>query len=305
MTFSSSQSQTSSQIVDEIVRGADIVEPAKGYWNGQSFPQPILPQNIIVFHRLDRASLQLSAAFRHQHHRYVLITAVKHGGEVGVDTRTYPISEGQSLLVLPFQAHWYVKLHSATIHWVFVTFDHEKDARLEALRDQGGLRVKDGLAPLRDVLRAMRTPRQHDTVRPLLSLWLHALTLRANQKRRKPIEDAPVREGEDGEWLSEINRFVFENREETPSLAQIARRLRVSASLLRSRFRRITGKSVGRYVRELKLQYACELLHDTSLSITEVAQRCGYDSVFSFSRAFHKAYTFSPTAYRKAHQIGG
>jgi AraC-like DNA-binding protein len=262
-----------------------------------------MPQNILIFHRTSRTVLQHGSTFRHQHHRYVLITAVHKGGEIGVDARTHPIGEGQSLLVLPFQAHWYVNLSSAAIHWVFVTFEHEKDARLETLRDQGALRLGAGdLTPLRDLLRAWQTPREYDTVRPRLSLWLHALATRARQ-RGPALAPAPAATS-DGEWLAGINRFVFENREVTPSLSEIAHRLRVSASLLRSRFRRITGKSVGRYVRELKLQYGCELLHDTSLSITEVAQRCGYDSVFSFSRAFHKTYALSPSSYRKTYQIG-
>ncbi len=302
MTFSPSKSKKSG-VVEEIERRSQHLHEPKGYWIGRTFPQPILPQNIIVFRRTDRAALQFGSAFRHQHHRYVLITAVHDSGLIGVDTHIHPIREGQSLLVLPFQAHWYVDLASASIHWVFVTFEHEKDARLEALRDRGAVRAPRGdLEPLRDFLRAWQTSEEQEMVRPQLGLWLHSLSERASRKVEATEARPAVIEG--GEWISEINRFVFENREQALSLAQIAKRLKVSASLLRSRFRRLTGKSVGRYVRELKLQYACELLHDTRLSITEVAERCGYDSVFSFSRAFHKTYAFSPTSYRKKYRLG-
>jgi len=297
MTFSPAKEELL-KIQQEITLHSRRLESPKDYWNGRSFERPLLPQNILVFHRDSPDSLDMGESFRSQHHRYVLITAVRGGGEIGVDTRTYLLKEGQSLLVHPFQAHWYVNLSKPLLHWIFVTFEHEADAHLEVFRDVGTIGTgTSNLGLLRDFLRSWQTPAQQDLVRFRLAVWMNTLAQSAKKLRRvaTPVSGTTG----SGEWIAEINRFVFENREENVSLAQLARRLGVSASLLRSRFRRMTGKSVGKYVRELKLQYSCELLHGTKLRISEIAQKCGYDSVFSFSRAFHKAYQFSPSVYRR------
>lgn len=281
----------------EIARRSLKLEPVKDYWTGRVFTPPLLPQNVLVFSRDPREELLLGTSFRTQHHRYVLITAVRGGGAVGVDTRVHLLKEGQSLLVLPFQMHWYVNLSRPLMHWVFVTFEHEADERLEVFRDVGTIGVAGNLELLRDFFRAWQTPAQYELIRFRLAEWLHVLGRSVRKKAQSPDPVPSVSEG--GEWVAEINRFVFENRDENISLAQVARRLGVSASLLRSRFRHISGKSIGKYVRELKLQYSCELLHGTKLSISEIAERCGYESVFSFSRAFHRTYKLSPRTYRK------
>lgn len=297
MTFSK-QGQVLSEIQKEIVRRSGQLETPGDYWNGRSFDTPLLPQNVIIFHRDSANSLVMGEAFRSQHHRYVLITAVRGGGDIGVDTQIYSIKEGQSLLVHPFQAHWYANLNRPTMYWIFVTFEHEPDERLEVLRDIGAIGVGAlNLSELRGFMKSWQVAFPSERARLRLAEWLYALADSARKLRRT---DPPIGPSTGhGGWIAEINRFVFENRDENITLAQVARRLGISASLLRSRFHQFTGKSIGRYVRELKLQYSCQLLHGTMLSISEIAERCGYESVFSFSRAFHKAYKFSPSAYRK------
>lgn len=273
------------------------LENPKNYLIGRPAGEPLRPRNILIFHRRWKKQLQPEPSFLHQHHRYVLITAIRGRGLIGVDTKTHAIREGQSLLMLPFQTHWYENMDSQGISWSFVTFEHERDRRLEQLRDRGAVDGgEDGYLELREVLRCWQNPPQADLLGTRLAIWLHSL---ARSIKRGRAERGVVEYSEGGEWVGRVNRFVFENREKPLPVEEIARGLRVSPSLLRSKFRRLTGKSVGKYVRGLKLQYACELLHDTKLQVNEVAEQCGYDSLFSFSRAFQSCYKISPSGYRK------
>jgi AraC-like DNA-binding protein len=57
--------------------------------------------------------------------------------------------------------------------------------------------------------------------------------------------------------------------------------------------------SLGRHVRALRLERASGLLRMSPARVTEIAEQCGYPSVYSFSRAFRTAYGCSPRAYRK------
>jgi len=52
------------------------------------------------------------------------------------------------------------------------------------------------------------------------------------------------------------------------------------------------------YISKVKMNKAKELLLGTSASITEIAYSLGYPNLFSFTRAFKKYYSISPSAYR-------
>lgn len=63
--------------------------------------------------------------------------------------------------------------------------------------------------------------------------------------------------------------------------------------------KKVTGKPFTEYITEIQLEKACELLKDTALSLTEIAQEIGcYDSSH-FTNKFRKKYGVTPSVYRK------
>jgi AraC-like DNA-binding protein len=99
--------------------------------------------------------------------------------------------------------------------------------------------------------------------------------------------------------LEKINHYVRSHLSEAPTLRALAQALGYSASHLRSVFRNRLGVSLGRYIRESRLSQAAKQLQGTGLSISDIARQSGFDSPFSFSRTFKKAYGLSPKAYGK------
>jgi len=59
------------------------------------------------------------------------------------------------------------------------------------------------------------------------------------------------------------------------------------------------GETVAATVRRLRLQRAAAHLAHTSMPITKVAERAGYDSQASFTRAFSAAFGLPPATYRE------
>jgi len=281
----------------EIVSRAKNLEIPKSHMVGKYFPEPLLPQNILMFRQTSRAVL-INGGYKHQHHRYVLVTAVQSGGEIGIDKRIFPIHEGECILIHPLQVHWFSDLVKPTILWLFTSFEHDNDTRLKALLNKGGIfDPVNKLDSLRKLLRAWQTPEERDTVRLQLGIWLDNLVHQAD-KKYQPRHSKKLLAKEDA-WIAEINRLIFEKREQALSLPEIARHFGISPSSFSKKFHETTGKSPGWYIRQLKLEYACELLQDTKTRVSEIAERCGYDSIFSFSRAFHKTFLTSPSSYRK------
>ena len=68
---------------------------------------------------------------------------------------------------------------------------------------------------------------------------------------------------------------------------------------LRLLFRKFTGHSLGRYLRIRRLTQATALLRSSALNIKEIAERCGYDSIASFCRAYKRESGFTPQEVRK------
>jgi len=287
-----------SGVRNRLIKQCLALENPRDFWKGRVLEAPLVPQNVLVFARVSREGLFLGDALRSQHHRFVLITAVQGDGSVGIDTQVHMVREGQSLLIQPFQVHWYERSQRAsTMRWVFVTFEHEPDERLDTLRDIGAVGFSENPAMLQGFLSAWQDAAAQDLVSIRLTEWLHALGRAAGRRRRA---GAGLRLSPPGEKIvRDLNRFVFKNRQVSFSLSEVAKQMGLSSSLLRSHFRAIAGISVGKYIRELKLQYSCALLHGTRLSVSEIASRCGYQNVFSYSRAFQRTYRMAPSAYRK------
>ena len=75
--------------------------------------------------------------------------------------------------------------------------------------------------------------------------------------------------------------------------------LSVSRRTLEQRFKRSLGRSPAEEIRRAQVHKAAELLYETSLPITQIAIRCGFERLESFTRAFKREYMKSPSEFRK------
>ena len=86
----------------------------------------------------------------------------------------------------------------------------------------------------------------------------------------------------------------------TVSRAEMAQRAGMAESTFAAAFRTCYGVPPMRYLAELRLTCAAELLATTALPVGEVARRCGFSDAPWFARAFARKYQISATAWRKA-----
>lgn len=102
------------------------------------------------------------------------------------------------------------------------------------------------------------------------------------------------------ELVSEAARFIesYYARNDL-SLTLIAQNLLISPSYLSSIFKKVRGLSISQYLNQIRLTKAKELLTETSLTLTEIAQRVGYNDLFYFSKVFKKYFGIPPSSYKK------
>ena len=79
----------------------------------------------------------------------------------------------------------------------------------------------------------------------------------------------------------------------------LAGKMLVSRSLLFTRVKRISGKSVVEYVNDRRIAKAIELLHNDKYSLTEISELVGYSSLRYFSRVFKSVTGEQPSIFRQ------
>lgn len=87
------------------------------------------------------------------------------------------------------------------------------------------------------------------------------------------------------------------------TVAQLARKVAVSRSVLDDRFRRLLGRAPMRYLTEWRLQLASEFLRSSHHGMAEIASRVGYESEAAFSRAFRRLVGQPPARWRELQRM--
>ncbi|HMQ47303.1 MAG TPA: helix-turn-helix transcriptional regulator [Saprospiraceae bacterium] len=90
--------------------------------------------------------------------------------------------------------------------------------------------------------------------------------------------------------------FLCDQWDSNLSLEEIARHACLSPFHFNRTFREIYGQAPIAFFKSIKLQKARHLLASGQWNITEVALRCGYNDVQTFSKAFKRAWKIPPSA---------
>ena len=82
----------------------------------------------------------------------------------------------------------------------------------------------------------------------------------------------------------------------------LAQRAHISEVYLRRLFLQQLGITPRQYLLQLRLEKAKRLLEDGRLTVTLVAESCGYTNVYHFCRSFRQYTGLTPTEYRRGRQ---
>jgi AraC-like DNA-binding protein len=255
-------------------------------------PQAVaLPENIFCFQRRSASELNRPNKGRALHHRHVLVFAVHGTVTISVDDREVCLSGGEGLLIFPFQFHHYIDATSEELSWLYVTFELAASDSLEPMRFRSFALAPEIRRELVQLLESYADEQQAERVPLFLAIILSRLRNMGHKRApRKAATTAP-------QLVTRVNTLA-QGSNEALSIQDIADSLGISTSHLRERFRASCGVSLGHHLRRLRLEKACGLLRLTSQRVSEIADQCGFTSIYSFSRAFREAYGISPRQYR-------
>ena len=104
----------------------------------------------------------------------------------------------------------------------------------------------------------------------------------------------------DDQFLESINKIIEDNLDnENLSVEDLAKKARLSRSMLHRKLIRLIGKSATDYITEIRIIRAKELLENDAATTSEVAYRVGFKNPSYFNRVFKKYFNVSPGDVRK------
>jgi AraC family transcriptional regulator len=101
-------------------------------------------------------------------------------------------------------------------------------------------------------------------------------------------------------WLGRANDLIHDHVGRPLTLSSIAREVGVHPAHLARTFRAHYGRTIGDYVRRLRVERAARELAGGGASIAEIAVRAGFFDQSHFSRVFRDGTGLTPAAFRAA-----
>lgn len=285
----------------QLIKAAHSLEQPKDYFSGLDWGGEILPREIVSFCRLaqdHRTSgwdgISAKAGRYDQHARYVFLIALEGNGRMGVETSTRQIHEGEAHLLFPHQIHYYIDLPDH-FTWLYVTFELEGPARqiLELWRD-GGRKMDEASRKL--LLEFLAQFEKGDGLGASIALGKVFESMESADPAANSAEP-------DADLVAQIKKHVMENLEGDLAMPGLSKAMGVSESYLRAVFREGAGVSLGNFVRSVRLVRATYLLEQGELDLGVIAERTGFGSLTSFTRAFRRMYEMTPSSFRKRSRI--
>jgi transcriptional regulator GlxA family with amidase domain len=103
--------------------------------------------------------------------------------------------------------------------------------------------------------------------------------------------------------LQDLPEWILDHLDADLSVERLAARLAVSPRTFARVFRRETGGTPAKFVERARIDAARRYLEDSSMSLDEVAERCGFGSAEHLRRTFVRHVRVMPHDYRKRFQV--
>ena len=99
--------------------------------------------------------------------------------------------------------------------------------------------------------------------------------------------------------VKDIINFLTDNYRDSLTLDEVADHFGLSKAYLDRLFKTEVQTSLIHYLQLIRLQHAYDLLVNTDLPVTVIADQCGFANVRSLQKIFKDVYSATPSTYRK------
>ncbi|MEX0273657.1 MAG: helix-turn-helix domain-containing protein [Flavobacteriaceae bacterium] len=126
---------------------------------------------------------------------------------------------------------------------------------------------------------------------------LHGLAVSSNQRILSNI-GGPVQPKRNNEKLNVLDELLHGSFQSKLTLEEIASHLNMSKVSFNRFMKKSTGKTFVEYLNDIRIGHAIKMLVESDMDISDVALRCGFNSLANFNRTFKKLQECTPSKYR-------
>jgi AraC-like DNA-binding protein len=99
--------------------------------------------------------------------------------------------------------------------------------------------------------------------------------------------------------IATIHEYLMNNYHEEVNLRRLAELVNMAEGSVCRFFKMKMGMTLFEYLNQLKIEFACKLLMDQDLSITEVCFDSGFNNISHFNKQFKRSTGVPPSEFRK------
>lgn len=190
--------------------------------------------------------------------------------------------------------------YRCTIHWQHIASFIEDYPDIDLTQelfeiDRNRLTCSGGEAALDMMLSLIALEHGRDLATDVAENFIHERIRDTHDQQRMALR---TRIGVSHPKLLSVIELMEQHLEDPLSRAELARRAGLSTRQLERLFRKYLGRTPTRYYLEMRLHRARTLLHQTSMSVLEIALACGFVSASHFSKCYREFFDKSPREER-------
>jgi AraC-like DNA-binding protein len=103
----------------------------------------------------------------------------------------------------------------------------------------------------------------------------------------------------ENEAMHRALQYIMQNFQKDIQIKDLLEVTNMSYATFYNYFRRNYKVPFKEYLLEIRVDYACKLLKDQSLNISEIAYNCGFENLSNFNRHFRRIKGMTPSQYQK------
>lgn len=133
----------------------------------------------------------------------------------------------------------------------------------------------------------------------LHDIWL----MYCDENHLQEVEAEDVVAEQKDPLMQKAHALIHQHAYEPLNLKDVAATIQISPVQLTKKFKATYGVTPIHYLTVLRLEKVKKLLLETTLTIDQISECCGYHNGFYLSRIFARHEKITPSHYRKLHQV--
>lgn len=236
--------------------------------------------------------------------RYYTLHFVLSGqGDFYIQNKHYVINENQYFLIAPDVLTFYKADRENPWTYVWICFHGDAaSVMLEHCRISSACPVQR-FSYVEDIKETIFQMMKHPELTPANECYiqsgLYAIFARMQESANASYNDV---ESNDNIYITQAMDYILSNSASDVTVMDVANYLHISRSYLFSLFKKHLNTSPQRFLTMSRISNARELLARTDIPIAVIADSCGYQNPFAFSRVFKKEMGLTPTEYRQEYR---